>query len=94
MPDRLWEQYRNTSKTKQKKFVDDLRGYLLETYHCNFTMFIEDICPQSYADEDVWSSLAESGDSPIEFADNMFSDYDQEHRQRFLNVLSSGMTNS
>ena len=57
-------------------------------------MFIEDICPQSYADEDVWSSLAESGDSPIEFADNMFSDYDQEHRQRFLNVLSSGMTNS
>lgn len=86
MPDRLWEQYRNTSRLKQKKFVDDLRAYLLDTYHCNFTMFVEEICVgEDYKDEDLWNMLAESGKDPYALADEVFADYYQEHRQRTVN---------
>lgn len=86
MPDRFWEQYRNTSKTKQKKFVDDLRSYLLETYHCNLTMFIEEVCARNeYEDEDFWAMIAESEKDPHEFADEMFATHDQQHRQRTVN---------
>lgn len=92
MPDRLWEQYRDTSKTKRIKFVDTLRSYLLETYHCNLTMFIEDICQsEEYQDEDFWSMISEQDTDPREFADDIFADYEQGHRQRTVNSGLMGL---
>lgn len=92
MPDRFWEQYRDTSNTKQKKFVDELREYLLEMYHSNLTMFIEDVLRRDkYEDEEFWTTIAESGKDPQEFADEVMADYYQEHRQRnVITTLNSG----
>lgn len=86
IPDRLWEQYRNrTQESRRKKFFDDLRAYLLEQYHCNFTMFVEDVCDGAECqDEDFWMMVSEESD-PKEFADDMFHHYNQAHRQRTVN---------
>lgn len=89
MPDRIWESLSDTRKTKRKNMLNEIRSYLLEQYHCNLTMFVEEILQNcDYENEEFWDTLVENDIDPKDFIDDAFADSYQEHRQR---TISSGV---
>lgn len=80
MPDRLHEQYSDTQK--RKEFFNELRSYLLEEYHHNFTSFVEEVCGPDEQDEDFWMMVSESESDYRQLVDDIFADFEQERRQK------------